>query len=129
MGKLTKADKAEKRLKNKQQKEFRALHKQVVKKLKKAAMTKAIRLEIFEDMTKCNNMEIMHYLATEAEFSSDHEFVEVVNKNLLFETTAHNYAFDLVYKIGNMEEITEKIIDHHKTQELRAMFIKPVDSE
>ena len=86
MTKLTKAEKAERKYIKQQNAEFRKLQRQIVKKLKKAVMTKAIRFELLRDLDNCNNLELVHYLATQAQFTSDHEFVEAVNKFLELET-------------------------------------------
>jgi hypothetical protein len=113
--KLTKAEKAERKYIKQQNAEFRKLQRQIVKKLKKAVMTKAIRFELLADLDNCNNLELVHYLATQAQFTSDHEFVAAVNKFLELETITFEYAFELVYEIGNMDNVTKAItLQHNK---------------
>ena len=124
MARLTKEQKEEKRFIKQEQKEFRAWQKQVVKKLKKSVMTKAIRLELIADLDHCNNIDLIHYLATKAEFNSDHGYIEVVNKWLQLETMTFDYPL-LVYVVGKMQEVTEAITKQHNFLELRAKFIKP----
>ena len=115
MTKLTKAEKAERKYIKQQNAEFRKLQRQIVKKLKKAVMTKAIRFELLADLDNCNNLELVHYLATQAQFTSDHEFVKAVNKFLELETITFEYAFELVYEIGNMDNVTKAItLQHNK---------------
>lgn len=116
--KLTKEQRQEKRFIKQQEKEFRALFGKAKAKLKKAAMTKAIRLELMEDLAKCNNVEIMHYLATVAKFGNDHEYLSVVNSCLKLETTTFNYPFELVYDGKNFETITKFITLHHRKLDL-----------
>ena len=123
MTRLTKAQRQEKRFIKQNAKEFRALQRKIVKKLKKAAMTKAIRLELIADLDHCNNIELVHYLATAAEFTSDHSYIEVINKHLLLETKTFNYAFDLVYKVGSMENVTKLItLQHNKIDLEKEIF-------
>jgi hypothetical protein len=115
MTKLTRAEKAERKYIKQQNAEFRKLQRQIVKKLKKAVMTKAIRFELLRDLDNCNNLELVHYLATQAQFTSDHEFVKAVNKFLELETITFEYAFELVYEIGNMDNVTKAItLQHNK---------------
>jgi len=128
MARLTKEQKEEKRFIKQQQKEFRAYQRKVIKKLKKAVMTKAIRLELIADLDHCNNIDLIHYLATLAEFTSDHSYIEVINKWLELETTAYNYSL-IVYVPGKMQEVTEAITKHHNFLELRAKFIKPKEDD
>ncbi len=128
MARLTKEQKEEKRFIKQQQKEFRAHQRKVIKKLKKAVMTKAIRLEFIADLDHCNNIDLIHYLATLAEFTSDHSYIEVINKWLELETTAYKYAL-IVYVPGKMQEVTEAITKHHNFLELRAKFIKPKEDD
>lgn len=123
MAKLTKEERAEKRFIKQQEKEFRTLFRKAKAKLKKAAMTKAIRMELIEDLEKCNNVEIMHYLATVAEFGNDHEYLRVVNSCLKLETTTFNYPFDLIYSGNNFEDITKLItIQHNKIDLEKEIF-------
>lgn len=129
MTRLTKAQRQEKRFIKQNAKEFRALQRKIVKKLKKSVMTKAIRLELIADLDHCNNIELVHYLATQAEFTSDHSYIEVINKALQLETKTFDYAFELVYKVGNMQEVCKEITDRHNFLALRAKFIKPKDNE
>jgi hypothetical protein len=113
--KLTRAEKAERKYIKQQNAEFRKLQRQIVKKLKKAVMTKAIRFELLTDLDNCNNLELVHYLATQAQFTSDHEFVKAVNKFLELETITFEYAFELVYEVGNMDNVTKAItLQHNK---------------
>ena len=78
-------------------------------------MTKAIRFELLTDLDNCNNLELVHYLATQARFTSDHEFVDAVNKFLELETITFEYAFELVYEVGNMDNVTKAItLQHNK---------------
>ena len=128
MARLTKEQKEEKRFIKQQQKEFRAHQRKVIKKLKKAVMTKAIRLELIADLDYCNNIDLIHYLATLAKFTSDHSYIEVINKWLELETTAYNYSL-IVYAPGKMQEVTEAITKHHNFLELRAKFIKPKEDD
>jgi hypothetical protein len=113
--KLTKEQRQEKRFIKQNEKEFRAWQRKIVKKLKKSVMTKAIRLELIADLDHCNNIDLIHYLATAAEFTSDHSYIGTINKWLELETITFNYAFELVYKVGNMENITKLItLQHNK---------------
>lgn len=128
MARLTKEQKEEKRFIKQKEKEFRAWQRQIVKKLKKSVMTKAIRLELIADLDHCNNIDLIHYLATEAEFTSDHGYIEVINKWLELETMTFDYPL-LVYVVGKMEEVTAAITKQHNFLELRAKFIKPKEDE
>lgn len=123
MTKLTKEARIEKRFIKQQEKEFRTLFRKAKSKIKKAAMTRAIRLELIEDLEKCNNVEIMHYLATVAEFGNDHEYLQIVNSCLKLETTTFNYPFDLIYSGNNFEDITKLItIQHNKIDLEKEIF-------
>ena len=112
--KSTKEQKEEKRFIKQQQKEFRAWQRQVVKKLKKSVMTKAIRLELIADLDHCNNIDLIHYLATEAEFTSDNQYIKVVNSALALEVETFDYPFALVYNGKNFENITKLITIQHR---------------
>lgn len=118
MSKLTKAEKQEQKFIKQQDREFRRLYRKIVRKLKKAVMHKDMRFKLLQDLEKCNNIEIVHYLATQAEFSNDKEYVSLVNKWLLMETITYKYPFELVYEVGNMENITKAITLFHRKLDL-----------
>jgi len=98
--------------------DFRILYKKAKQKLKNAKIKKEERSIFIKDLSKCNNIELMHYLATAAVFPTAAEYVDVINKWLTMETVTFDYLFDLKYEGENMEQITKLITLMHRKIDL-----------
>lgn len=114
----------------KEQKEFKALYNKARKTIAKLKEDKPTKQTLLDDLTSCNNIEIMQYIG-DITPQTKAEYIYLVNKALEFESKAHEYDNTMIYKpgakggievvaniecyIGGFEALTDHIRQHHNS--------------
>ena len=91
-----------------QHREFKTWFKIVRSKIRKIKAKKEFKKLLREDLKKCNNAEIMHYLAHEATFSTIEAYLKEVNDCVQFQAEGNNYTLP-VYNGQNFKMISDII--------------------
>ena len=115
-----------------QDKDFKRLYNKARKTIARLYGNKASKQDLIDDLAKCNNIEIIHYLG-EIQPTTKAEYIFAINKLLEMESITHEYQYLMVYKPGGEEDIqtisgreclvggfsvlTENIRLHHKAND------------
>lgn len=92
---------------------FASKVKVVTRKLKKIVATSKERQLLIDDLLQCNNEDILDVLIL-ADFKTCDDYIKAVNSFLSLECLSFDYPILLIYKIGNMKDITDFIILYHR---------------
>lgn len=87
--------------------------KKVARKIRNLKATSKERQLLIDDLLQCNNEDLLDVLIL-ADFKTCDDYIKAVNSFLSLECLSFDYPILLIYKIGNMKDITDFIILYHR---------------